>query len=164
MRKYGICFLYERSHTRFFSFSFSLRSWNAITRVLCFSNQAESLPAIYLNEVPILKSNQITMHITSFKCSSHFVLSNASKYCIYLSYFVVSLQFFFQRKTNIQCTYSNNPSSYFKVHKEIFGQTQFMRNILMAAKSIHCQCGRIQISVSSNFREDHIICKKFILF
>ena len=54
----------------------------------------------------------------------------------------------FSKKTNIECPYSNNPSSYFKVHKEIFGQTQFMRNILMAAKSIQCMCGRIQISVN----------------
>ena len=137
-----ICFLYERSHARFSSFSLSLRSWNAITRVLCFKSGWKVTS--YVLKWSILKSNKNTMHVKSFKCSSDFVLSNAS---IYLPYFVVSLQFF-QRITNIQCTYSNNPSSYFKVHKEIFGQTQFMRNILMAAKSIQCQCGRIQISVN----------------
>ena len=52
----------------------------------------------------------------------------------------------------------SNDGHNFKVHKEIFGQTQFMRNILMSAKSIHCQCGRIQISLPCSKRMvEHLV-------
>ena len=57
----------------------------------------------------------------------------------------------------------SNDGHNFKVHKEIFGQTQFMRNILMAAKAIHCQCGRIQISLPCSKRMvEHLV--EFLYF
>ena len=61
-------------------------------------------------------------------------------------------------KKRPDCVLHSNDGHNFKVHKEIFGQTQFMRNILMAAKSIHCQCGRIQISLPCSKRMvEHLV-------
>jgi len=61
-------------------------------------------------------------------------------------------------KKRPDCVLHSNDGHNFKVHKEIFGQTQFMRNILMAAKSIQCQCGRIQISLPCSKRMvEHLV-------
>ena len=61
-------------------------------------------------------------------------------------------------KKKPDCVLHSNDGHNFKVHKEVFGQTQFQRNILMAAKSIHCQCGRIQISLPCSKRMvEHLV-------
>jgi len=45
-----------------------------------------------------------------------------------------------------------------KCHKELFGQTQFMRDILMSAKSIQCQCGVLRISLPCSIQMgDHLV-------
>ena len=61
-------------------------------------------------------------------------------------------------KKRPDCVLHSNDGHNFKVHKEVFGQTQFQRNILMAAKSIQCQCGRIQISLPCSKRMvEHLV-------
>jgi len=41
----------------------------------------------------------------------------------------------------------SNDGHHFKIHKELFGRTPFMRNILAASRSIGCRCMTIRISV-----------------
>ena len=61
-------------------------------------------------------------------------------------------------KKRPDCVLHSNDGHNFKVHKEVFGQTQFQRDILMAAKSIQCQCGRIQISLPCSKRMvEHLV-------
>ena len=62
-------------------------------------------------------------------------------------------------KKRPDCVLHSNDGHYFMIHKEIFGQTQFMRNILAAAKkSIQCQCGRIQISLPCSKQQmEHLV-------
>ena len=61
-------------------------------------------------------------------------------------------------KKRPDCVLHSNDGHNFKVHKEVFGQTQFQRDILMAAKSIQCMCGRIQISLPCSKRMvEHLV-------
>ena len=56
------------------------------------------------------------------------------------------------------CILYSNDGSTFKVHKELFGQTKFMRAILMAAKSIQCQCGTIRVSLPCSKQQcEHLV-------
>ena len=45
------------------------------------------------------------------------------------------------------CIIYSNDGSTFKIHKEVFCQTKFMRAILTSAKTIQCQCGTIRVSL-----------------
>ena len=46
-----------------------------------------------------------------------------------------------------------------KCHKELFGQTQFMRDILTSAKSIQCQCGVLRISLPCSIQMANILVR-----
>ena len=58
---------------------------------------------------------------------------------------------FYLKNKSTDCILYSEDGSKFKVHKELFGQTDFLRNILSSAKE-HC-CGTIEVLCTCSIGE-----------